>query len=844
MMWIDKACVAWAGGPQFITFDLGEVKPIGGVAYRTHTRGASGPNWPPFILVMVSDDGKEFRLVGELVGMASKFGAPPDEGRFRKRVDEYNEKVVKNPLNRALYQAAEPPHWFRTDELKTHARYVRLVVQNVILVMSDEVEIYEGKPEYASAAVNGPVIDKPIEYLQANSMPYAMSARQATDAARAIQLVEKLKLKEDVSKPILARLEQLRTQALNVEIKPYDIDFRAIVPLSPLHAEIFAALSAAYRAAGYPEYTFWHSNPWARQSPFDLPPALADGKPPEAKLDVHTLHNDRRGEVMNLGNFSDRGRTAVVTFSGLPGGAKPEYIRVRQAEYLAMQSRPWDADPLPLAEESAAGWKVSLPAGVSRQLWFDFKPDTANCPAGKHAGQVVVRVEGGPKLSFPITLTVGNYRLPEFKDRALAVGVWDWSDKGGAAGLMGPDPVTGEPNRNLPLVIKHLRESGVNVPWASNGWLSRSTFPRPRAAAKGEVVPNTKGMPLSKLAKVFYDTNGEDLFDAQGNLRVELDFTVFDAWVKDWPNAKYYAIYAEAYWDYAGAKGKDPAAKDFTPADKAANDEVQRRLGVVMKKWAEHMRQTGVDPNKIVLLMVDEVGNATGARMSAHWAKAIKAAVPEFNIYLDPTTRPENYKDPDLLAFMEMLDFITPGTDYAYHWNGQAAVDYYENFRKKGKVLGFYSCAQNPSEGESTSYFRAQQWDCWRISKGGPESWAGIWGYNDFRGIRPWNPLPGGARDRTWNTAYIDSNGATDGKHWLAIFEGANDYEYLHVLKNRIAELEKTGERSAEVAAAKKVLDEVPDQVFDAAHWKNQVDACDIGRLRVLEALSSLAPVK
>lgn len=30
-MWIDKACVAWAGGPQFITFDLSEVKLIGGV---------------------------------------------------------------------------------------------------------------------------------------------------------------------------------------------------------------------------------------------------------------------------------------------------------------------------------------------------------------------------------------------------------------------------------------------------------------------------------------------------------------------------------------------------------------------------------------------------------------------------------------------------------------------------------------------------------------------------------------------------------------------------------------------------------------------------------------------
>jgi hypothetical protein len=325
---------------------------------------------------------------------------------------------------------------------------------------------------------------------------------------------------------------------------------------------------------------------------------------------------------------------------------------------------------------------------------------------------------------------------------------------------------------------------------------------------------------------------------------VEIDFTAFDEWVKLFPEVKYYAIYAEGYWDYGGAKGKDPHSEGFTPADKAGNDEVQRRLGVVMKKWAEHMRTNGIDPNKIVLLMVDEIGHPTQARMQNFWASAIKKAVPEFKLIMDPTVKPASYQDPDILEMFELMDFITPGTDYAYHWQGQPAVDYYDSWREKGKVLGHYSCAQSPSEGESTNYFRAQQWDCWRISKGGPESWAGIWSYSDFRGIRPWNPLPGGSRDRTWCIAYIDSKSATDGKHWLAIFEGANDYAYLQTLKKRIAELEKSGEKSAEVAAAKKVLEEVPDQVFEAAHFQNSVDACDVGRLKILAALATLAPEK
>jgi hypothetical protein len=840
MMWLDKGAVGWTGGPQFITIDLGAVTPISGVGYHTGSRAASGIGWPPFILVMVSEDGKEYRLAGELVGLSSKFGAPTNEGRFRNRVDEYNEKFGKNPLNRAVYQAAEPAYWFRTDELNTQARYVRFAIQNSIMIFTDEVEVYAGKP--GSPKASGPVIAKPIDYLQANKMPYAVSARQATDAARAIELVNKLKLKNEVAAPIIAKLDQLRTRALAVELKPYDEAFRAIVPLSPLHAEIYAALSAAYRAAGYPEYSLWHNNPWARQAPFDLPPALADGKLPEVSLDVYTLHNDRRGEVMNLGNFSDGAKTAVVTFTGLPGGAKPEYVRVRQAEYLAMQSRVWDADVLPLAEETGAGWKVSLPAGVSRQLWFDFKPDTKNCPAGKHEGQVVVQVEGGPKLSFPITLTVANYRLPDPKDRALSLGFWDYMDMGGPGVLISTDPNTGKKSDNFYPAIKHMQESGVNVAWGRQWWASRGTFPRPSAAAKGQKVEITQGMPITKLIRLPYDTGGEDLFDAQGNLRVEIDFTAFDTWVKDWPGAKYYAIYAEAYWDYAGIKGKDPNSADFTPADKARNDEVQRRLGVVMKKWAEHMPSVGVKPSQIVLLMVDEVAGGNAARMSTQWAKGIKQAVPEFKIYLDPTTR--EFNDPSIIELFGYLDVITPGTDYSYHWKGQPAVDFYDGWRQKGKILGFYSCAQNPSEGESTAYFRTQQWDCWRISKGGPESWAGIWAYVDFRGVMPWNPLPGGTRDRTWATAYIDSKSVTDGKHWLAIFEGANDYAYLHALKNRIAELEKSGTKSAEIEAAKKVLEEVPDQVVEDGHFQNKVDACDVGRMKVFAALQSLAPAK
>ena len=187
-------------------------------------------------------------------------------------------------------------------------------------------------------------------------------------------------------------------------------------------------------------------------------------------------------------------------------------------------------------------------------------------------------------------------------------------------------------------------------------------------------------------------------------------------------------------------------------------------------------------------------------------------------------------------------DIITPGTEYSYHHHGQAAVDYYDTWRQKGKLMGFYSCAQNASEGESTRYFRLQQWACWTISGGAPESWAGFWSYCDMRGVKPWNQLAGSALDRNWCPAYVDTKSATDGKHWLAIFEGVNDYEYLLILKNRIAELEAAGQTSDALTAAKKVLAEVPDEIIDAVRENDDVNACDAGRLKVLAALTALAP--
>jgi hypothetical protein len=767
-MWWFKPTVGWFMGTVGITIDLGEVRAIGGVGYNTENGPHAGVGWPPAILILVSEDGKEYRLAGELIGLSSKFGPPPAEGR----------------------------HWFRTDELKVRGRFVQLAAQSGLFVFADEIEVYQGKPDYLKNPATGPVIENPVDYLSKNIMPYAVPARLAADAARGCAQAEALAASKAARRKTRAKLEELRLAALTPDFAPYDADFRAVAPLNPQHAQVFVALSKAYRAAGYPEFMPWQTNRWARQTPFDRPPVPGKSSVAGVALKVRMMQNERRGEAVNVANFGEDAKSAMVTFSGLPGGSRPAYLAVRQAEYVAMPSRPWDADALPAAESVEQGWRVSLPAGISRQLWLDFRTQDGACPAGTHKGELHVEVENGPKLAVPLELAVASARMPD--RRAATVGVWDYAH-GGSRGDPEGRVIKGYGllETNVDAAIAHMRESGVDAVWAHIQWSDADVFP-----CWGKLLA----------------------FDEANNLVKPPNYGAFDRWIKSRPEARYYAILGGVADKWTGVA--------------MGTEAFNQRLTAVMKHWAAHMKEIGLDPAKIVLCLFDEPGYSSAARLILGWGEPIRAAVPEFKFYVDPMFKPEYYTNPDVLKMFDLMDIVTPGTDYSYQNHGQAAVDFYESLRQKGKIMGFYSCAQNASEADATRYYRMQQWSCWKINKGGRESWAGFWCYADTRGNLPWNPLPCG-RDRNWSPVYIDSKSVTDGKHWLAIFEGVQDYEYLLMLKDRLEELRKAGRQDETVVAAQKLLDDLPDEVI-AAVKAGDIGACDAGRLRVLDTLEAL----
>jgi len=95
--WTQKSTVGWTGKYATITIDLGAVHAIKGVSYNT-AAGVAGVRWPSGIYILVSDDGKHFYEVGELIAMSRK----------------------GNPKLNGAYQI----HRYRTDALCTHGRYL------------------------------------------------------------------------------------------------------------------------------------------------------------------------------------------------------------------------------------------------------------------------------------------------------------------------------------------------------------------------------------------------------------------------------------------------------------------------------------------------------------------------------------------------------------------------------------------------------------------------------------------------------------------------------------------------------------------------------------------------
>ncbi len=747
-IWFHKECVGWyyPKPAVFITLDLEEDTPIAGVTVSTQAGGA-GVAWPPALLIAVSEDAEQFEIVGELMYLSSKYGARPPSGR----------------------------HVFATDDLRCHGRYVRLMIPPGRYIFADEIEVYRGPDELLTQPFTGERFDDITEYLSTNQVPMAIRNWVAWDIFRARQELAASRAPEHTRSTVAETINRIATDNSRLVSPPGD-QYRSIFPLTTAHERLFRVLGNLRGAEGRPRLQLWKSNRWQRLSLWDAPPDGQSAR--DVTIRVRMLHGERRADTVNIANNSRRPVSARVWLEGLPGGATPGYVSLRQAQYVALTSGRWDADALPEAVLEDGRWQVDLPAGVSRQLWLAFDPG-AEVKPGDYRGTVVVEAGDGEQLRVPLRLTLEPLQYPN--EHTLAFGMWDYASPGRGAYGLNPG--------NLSAAIAHMHSYGYNVPWS----------------------------------RLFPSVSAEH-FDDDDRLVTQPDMSGFDEWMSMWPDARYYAVFF----------GSWTVSADSYAGVEIGSEKFKKRVAAVMRFWADHVRGLGIDPQRILILTVDEprAEHGRNAERSVLWARTIKAAVPEFTLFVDPTDRQP--QSTGLREMYEAHDVLCPHIGH-YFPDGQGAWDFYEELRAGGRQLWLYNTSGGPASLDAIRNHRGQQWKLWSIQGTGTHFWsyAGVGGSPGGS----WNQFA--AVSEIYSKVYIDATSITDGKHWLAIVEGIQDYEYLRMLRDRISELDAAGRESPARDRARELLRLLPADAIEAADG-GDIDAYDRARLAVLDALLAL----
>jgi len=454
-MWLHKGCVGWSNSgakPFAVKLDLGADTPIAGFAWNVGSGGA-GVAFPQSVLVYVSLDGENWAFAGDLLGKALTLRAMPAPGTY------------------SAYKA-----W--ADDLPCHGRWVMFVVQQVRYVFVDEVEVYRGREE---------LLKEPFP------------ETTVTDPLKSGSVVRyRLRMLKDAERSGAAKDPSVRKRIGELDFEQLPKDFKTILPLTDLHAEIYAANVANLRAAGFAKPVLWTNNRWANLDPLTVPPASSVSDEP---IRIRTMRGEVRSAAVNVLNPTERPLVCRVSVEGLPDGTDVELSEVIFTDTAWFR-------PVSGALRPGKGGAIefTVPAGISKQVWIkSVRPSGA---AGRRTGTLRAKLSDGTELTRPLTVHVYDLDYP--REPRLQVGGWDY--------LNNPNYYR-NPGATASKVALH-RDMGVNVEWATGG-----------------VRPT-----------------GEE-FDAAGHLVSALDFAKWDDWTQNVvPGFRTYAVFLAMEKSFHGEK--------------------------------------------------------------------------------------------------------------------------------------------------------------------------------------------------------------------------------------------------------------------------------------------------
>jgi hypothetical protein len=533
--WTNPTTMGWAGTNVAITLDLGADCSITGLSVGT-AAGMGGVYWPERIFILVSEDGAGWHEVGDLMILDRENGRLPPYGQYATRT-------------------------ISTDTLRTHGRYVMLQILEAggSCVFLDEVRVMGLATGGLATEYAEPAITDVPAYIDKLSLESLMRDQFTRDLDAVLSSMQALNSPELASKAALLGREIASFRA------PSDLEgFMAILPMNDLETRIFRLQAEVWRAQKKSHLRAWTSNRWDPLQPSEEPATTID-----PRLEVRLMENERRSTVLNLTNAGDAPLLLTLQFSGLP-----DSLGLTVAEVLTVGTRRAGAVSAALSQvpKTSGGYRVTVPSGMTRQLWISFKP--IDLAARTYAGYVALHPKNLDHIQVPISVTVHPFRFPD--QSTLALCGWEYTDTA---------PFMGVTIENRDALVSYLRENLVNTPWATSASMMTAIF--------------NDDCSIASL-----DTNG------------------FDQWIARWPNAKYYMVFLAAGDTFYG---ECPGTARF-----------KEKVGNWIRAWASHLRDLGIQPGRFGLLIHDEPRSLGDYAKVVSWAAAIKAAVPGIMIWEDP----------------------------------------------------------------------------------------------------------------------------------------------------------------------------------------------------------------
>ncbi|OGV72674.1 MAG: hypothetical protein A3K19_06845 [Lentisphaerae bacterium RIFOXYB12_FULL_65_16] len=510
-------------------------------------------------------------------------------------------------------------------------------------------------------------------------------------------------------------------------------------------------------------------------NPWDfLAPMELPDTPPPAAVRVAAMRGETRAGTVNLTNCTGEESVVTIAFDGVPGGVAPDDIVVHEVAWTdTLQGVPVAAALVEL-QAGPGGYRAVLPAGMTRQVWLSVTP--RRLLAGLHQGALVISGGTPDPVRVPMEIRVFDLDFPI--PPTLHVGGWDYTDA---------DAQYGVTTQNRDALIQHLCERFVDSPWGTPALM------------------------------------GHGKYDEAGQLTQPPDTTRFHTWLQRWPKARRYCVYNAVGDNIAGTKIDDP----LFPV----------KVGNWIRFWTGFLRERGIAPNQLVLLLLDEPNRNEQDKIIVAWARAVKAAEPDVVLWEDPT-----YTEPwtALPEMMQAADVLCPNRPQLLKYGADFA-QFYRAQKAQGRRLDFYSCSGPVRLLDPYSYHRLQAWTCFDF---GAES-TFFWAFGDTSGADSWNEYF--CKRDSFSPLFLSKDSVTPGRHMEAIRESVEDYEYLVMLRDRIAALEKAAPGHALLPKAKELLATAPGRVLqapgvDALDWRDAKDRsiADTVRIEVAGMLEQL----